>query len=103
MRSILRTLRVSAVAAECFSPANRLATGAARPKERPSEQKIKDESNEIGYEESGNHPGPSRHLTPFCVSVNISEGKEESRGEDAKRQAKPKRFWHGTEKPFGSK
>ena len=84
-RSILRTLRVSTVAAECFSPANRFATGAARPKERSSEQKIKDESNEIGYEESGNHPGPGRLLTPFCVPVDISEGKEKSRGEDAKR------------------
>jgi hypothetical protein len=80
-----RILRVSAVAAECFSPANRLATGAARPKERPSEQKIEDESNEIGYEESGNQPGPGRLLAPFCVPVDISEGKKESRSEDAKR------------------
>src|SRR6202161_1058457 len=97
------TLRASAAAAECFSPSNRLATGTARPKERPSEHKIKDESNQVGYEESGNHPNPSRHLTPCCVPINISEGKEKSRGEDAKRQAKPKRFWHGTEKSFGSK
>jgi hypothetical protein len=63
-------------------PSNRLATGTARPKERPSEHKIKDESNEVGYEESSHHPDPSRHLTPFCVPIDISEGKEKCRGED---------------------
>src|SRR5437660_5313616 len=54
-------------------------------KERYSEHKVKDESNQIGYEESGNYPDPRRHLTPFCVAVDISEGKEKSRGEDATR------------------
>jgi hypothetical protein len=72
------TLRASAVSAECFSPSNRLATGTARPKERPSEHKVKDESNQIGYEESGNHPGPSRHLTPFCVAIDISEARKQA-------------------------
>ena len=66
-------------------PSNRPATGTARAKERSSEHKVEDESNQIGYEGSGNHPGPSRHLTPFCVPIDISEGKEKSRGEDATR------------------
>jgi len=35
--------------------------------------------------------------------MDISEGEKESRSEDAKRQAKPKRIRHGTEKSFGSK
>src|SRR5258708_39666398 len=66
-------------------PSNRPATVTAKAKERSSEHKVEDESNQTGYEGSDNHPGPSRHLTPFCVPIDISERKETSRGEDAKR------------------
>src|SRR5580658_1168113 len=95
--------RASAVAAEGFSSSNRFATEATRQKQRLTEDEIEDESNQVGYEESRNHPGPCRHSAPVCVPIDISESKKKCCGEDAKREAKPKRVRHGAEKSLGSK
>src|SRR5690242_1683338 len=90
---LLKIVRVSAHIADArrvpvsdasHPPASRPATGTARAKERSSKHKVENESNQTGYEGSGNQPGPRRHLTPFCVAIDISEGKEKSRREDAK-------------------